>query len=96
MSNHRGTVTYDEAKRTLLADLRSRGWAVSGPLKVPHATAPDGCVRFWFKPQAVHFTVGRGLHTLGEARCVSYDLDTRKTTADDLAGIAERLARQYR
>ncbi len=79
----------------------------SPSLKVPHATSPGGTLRLWFKPQAVYYTSTRDTntfqvegtridstlmrHTLGEARCISYDLDIRDpdVTAVSLAAAAQ-------
>ena len=69
--------TYAEARSSLLDELESRGWSVRRNLKVPHATAPHGQFRLWFRPQAIHYTRG-GQHSLGNARSISYDLDIRK------------------
>lgn len=79
--------TFAEAKKTLLEDFARAGWQVKAGLKVPHATSPDGVVRFWFKPQAIHYSVvmGRaGSHELQHARTLSYDQDMRKMTIDDI------------
>lgn len=67
--------TYAEAKRAILDVLRNRGWKVSDNLKVPHATRQDGEVRFWFKPQAVWFSLDNA-HTLGNARSTHSDIRT--------------------
>jgi hypothetical protein len=64
--------TFQEAKRDVIALLKSRGWSVRDGLKVPHATSPDGAVRLWFKTQAVHHSHGNA--SLGDARSVGYDI----------------------
>ena len=64
--------TFQEAKRDVIALLKSRGWSVRDGLKVPHATSPDGAVRLWFKTQAVHRSHGNA--SLGDARSVGYDI----------------------
>jgi hypothetical protein len=51
----KGARTYAEAQRDFLSYLRQQGWAVSPPLKEPHATSPDGGYRIWFRPQAVYY-----------------------------------------
>ena len=78
--------TYAAAKSALLDDFARIGWTVKKDLKFPHATSPDGAVRFWFKPQGVHFTVviGGGRHDMGNARTLSYDQDIRVMTVDDI------------
>lgn len=65
--------TYKAARDRLLVDLALQGWKVTAGLKVPHATAPDGGFRFWFKPQAVWFSSGNS-HTLGGARSIHEDI----------------------
>ncbi len=94
--------TFAAARKALLEGLAALGWSISSPaLKVPHATSPGGSLRLWFKPQAVHYTSTRApvaammqpmmRHTLGEARCISYDLDIRDpdVTAVSLAAAAQ-------
>ena len=49
-------VTYAVARANILSALRAQDWTLSGDLKVPHATSPDGAIRFWFRSQAVYFT----------------------------------------
>lgn len=73
-------MTYDAARQGIFAVLRSRGWALNVGLKTPHATSPNGLLRLWFKPQAVHHTkIERGgRHDAGNAHAISYDLDIRK------------------
>lgn len=70
--------TFDQARREILDHLHGAGWSLSSlTLRTPHATSPDRSLRFWFKPQAVHYTEGPR-HELGEARTVGYDFDIRK------------------
>lgn len=46
--------TFAVARNAIFSVLGQNGWQLSDPiLKVPHATAPDGSIRLWFKPQAV-------------------------------------------
>jgi len=72
-------VTYAQAREQVLACLASRGWKVATrdqngrALKVPHATSPDGWLRLWFKPQAVHFTEGNQ-HSAQHARSLWVDI----------------------
>lgn len=82
--------TFAEAKRAILDDFARIGWTVKKDLKFPHATSPDGVVRFWFKPQGVHYTVvlGAGRHDMGDARTLSYDQDIRVMTVDDIIARA--------
>ena len=79
------TKTFMAARAELLAHLRAIGWAVSGPLKVPHATSPDGSTRLWFKTQAVYLSTGNS-HTLGDAR--SLWVDIRKVSPVAVVTIA--------
>lgn len=87
--------TFGSARAAILRDLAALDWAVRTDLKIPHATRPDGRVRFWFKPQAVHFTVTDGQygrHDLGDARAISYDFDVRRATVTDFVETARRIA----
>jgi hypothetical protein len=78
--------TYAEAQHDILDNLAANGWQVSPALKVPHATAPNGHLRLWFKPQAVWFTKlkpgERNRHDFKDARTISYDLDIRTRDPD--------------
>lgn len=80
--------TYAQAKSDILSHLANNGWQVSDTsLKVPYATR--GSLRLWFKAQAVYFTQGNR-HTLGDARTVSYTLDTRKLTCEEFVAYVSR------
>lgn len=72
--------TFIEARKAIQEHLREKGWTLSGDLKIPHATSRDGRVRFWFKPQAVWFTVNGpyavGGHNFGNARSTHGDIRT--------------------
>jgi len=88
------TPTFQAAKNAVMANPEGQGWRVSGALKVPHATSPDGVVRLWFKPQAVWASVdqqGRS-HTLGEARSVHSDIRA-ETPAGFAAGAVQSALR---
>lgn len=86
--------TFDAAKRRILEGLQALGWSVSGPLKIPHATSPDGEVRLWFKPQAVWLSQAHGgphahrggKHELGNARSIF--VEVRGTDVADLVRYA--------
>jgi len=71
-------MTFTQAREQVLAYLAGRGWKVATrdqngrPLKVPHATSPDGWLRLWFKSQAVHFT--EQLHNAHYARSLWVDI----------------------
>lgn len=94
--------TYATAKVEIFDELTRAGWTLSSrTLKTPHATSPDGSLRIWFKPQAIHFTrTGPGSshvpgethhrHDAGEARAISYDLDTRKLTPEEFRAVIQR------
>lgn len=69
-------MTFKQATTTHLTALRALGWTVRDGLKVPHATAPDGKLRLWFKPQAVYWSVGTDL---GSARSIHADMRTETT-----------------
>lgn len=70
--------TFIEARKAIQEYLKGRGWTLSGDLKIPHATSTDGDVRFWFKPQAVWFTMkgpyAVGGHSFGNARSTHGDI----------------------
>jgi hypothetical protein len=77
--------TFAQAKADHLANLAAHGWRVvthqlGRPLKVPHATSPDGRAILWFKPQAVYL----GSHSL------FFDLRTG-STEQLLARVAQSL-----
>lgn len=87
-------MTFAQAKSLLLNEFQHIGWTVKKDLKFPHATSPDGVMRFWFKPQTVHYTIVIGLggkrHEMGNARTLSYDQDIRKMSVDDLIAHVNR------
>jgi len=76
------TITFKAARAAALDYLAAGGWTVKRGLKVPHATAPGGDVRLWFKPQAVYLSIG-DRHRLGDAR--SLHVDIRRMTPAELA-----------
>lgn len=83
--------TYIEARDDIWAQLeRETGWLLSSSaLRLPYATSPSGRLRLWFKPQAVHYTVGTN-HAQGNARSVDYDLDIRKMTPTEFLDLVKR------
>lgn len=87
--------TYKEAQDAIFSALRRAGWVLSPlTLKLPHATSPNGSLRLWFKPQAVHYTstytsggwATHDRHVASNARSISYDLDIRKMTPSEFLG----------
>lgn len=51
----KGKLTYAQARTLILESIRSAGgWSTNPLLKVPHATAPGGRIRFYFKPRAIY------------------------------------------
>lgn len=89
-------LTYAAARAAMLEHLRAEGWRLvltnpsMQPMKVPHATSPDGRVRVWFKPQAVYYATGS--HDLSSAR--SLHTDIRTTTGEQfLRDITEATRR---
>lgn len=80
------TRTYPQARKEILSDLRASGWKTEPGLKIPHATAPDGRLRLWFKSQAVLYSMGspNRLQQAGMsfsydlARSIAHDLDIRR------------------
>ena len=52
-------MTYKEAHNVILNYLLSKEWAIKTrhrlkPMKVPHATSPDGECRLYFKARAIY------------------------------------------
>lgn len=84
--------TFQAAKAAVLSYLQREGWDVKPHLKVPHATAPDGELRLWFKSQAVYYSWGNK-HTLGDAR--SLHTDIRDVTPEEFVKEADRLGRKW-
>lgn len=94
--------TFDQARAEILDHLQKLGWAVNPTLKIPHATSPNGHVRLWFKKQAVYFTdlageqLSRGSdppatrHDFGDARTISYSLDTRKLSPEQFMELIQK------
>lgn len=76
-------LTFAAARERLMSTLRQRGWTVTTSnlgktLKMPYATSPNGRLRLWFKPQAVHYTMSDdGRHDRSTMHTVAYGLDIR-------------------
>ena len=95
--------TYLQARDDIWAALRRAGWSMSMlHLKLPHATSPNGYLRLWFKPQAVHYTINSGefapsrRHLSADARAIAYDLDIRTMSPTEfLDVIKERFPRGF-
>lgn len=73
--------TFKQKREELLRGLEAHGFRVKEPLKVPHATSPDGQLRFWFKPQAIYYSIGQP-HEFNRAR--SWTDDMRETSVEEL------------
>lgn len=70
--------TFAVAQAELLSFLRLQDWAVRSDLKIPHATAPSGNTRLYFKTQAVYYVYASfGKFDFGEARSLFVE-DIRK------------------
>ena len=80
-------MTFKQATSAHLQALAARGWAVKGTLKVPHATAPGGSVRLFFKAQAVYACAGGSL-----AQARSLHVDPREVSTDELVWEGTDLA----
>ena len=78
--------TYKRATDRLLGELQANRWDCRPGLKIPHATSPDGFVRFWFRPQAIYLTTGR-THQFADAR--SLHLDMRGMSAAKLLDLLD-------
>lgn len=92
--------TFARQRETLLKAFADFGWEVTErdyrtgrPLKVPHATNPEGDIRLWFKPQSVYYAhiTGQARFDLGSARSIESDI--RTTNAEILKAQAERWAK---
>jgi hypothetical protein len=82
--------TFKQARAAILDHLRKEGWSLSSlTLKIPHATAPSGLLRLWFKAQAVYFTKGN-VHKFNAARTVMYDLDIRQMDGPKFLAMVQR------
>ncbi len=81
--------TFRAAQQRLLNFLADENWLVSGPLKFPHATTPDGQARVYFTPQAVQLSESEPF-SLGNAH--SLWIDIRGMSGEEfLARVARRL-----
>ncbi len=52
-------ITFKQARSVILDDLQRKGWTVKtlhncSPMKVPHATSPNGTIRLHLKAQAIY------------------------------------------
>lgn len=83
--------TFKAAREELLDYLEKQHWQVKRrqglkPLKIMHATSPDGDVKLWFKSQAVYYSWGRG--SFKDAR--SLHIDIRRANPSEVVKAAER------
>jgi hypothetical protein len=85
--------TYAKAQADIMAGLEKDGWKVKKtgpdgkPMKVPHATSPNGDFKLFFKAQAIYKTHGQG--DLGNARSLHLP-DIRKSTYADFGAALGR------
>jgi hypothetical protein len=81
--------TFLQARANIEEALGRHGWALVRGLKIPHATSPNGRLRFWFKPQAVYYTTVSGSyvdrHQYANARTLEYNLDIREQDPEKFA-----------
>lgn len=82
--------TYKQSHARLLLQLMQAGWQVKPDLKIPYATSPDGNIRLWFKPQAVHMSIGNA-HDFRGARSLWFE--TRGLATAKLIAHAEMFAK---
>ena len=89
--------TFAEKKDELLGYLKTQGWEVREmgpsykPMKVPHATSPDGTIRLWFKTHAIYHASHAyrgGSFDLGSAHSMSSDM--RELDGPSLVATAQR------
>lgn len=87
--------TYPVAQKEIFDFLRSHGWTVSGPLKVPWAEDRAHTVRLWFKPQAVWMSYdGGGRVSKDIAAAHSMFVDIRKETGESFLATVDRWKRE--
>ncbi len=89
--------TFAVQRAAILTELRRAGWAVAEGLKVPHATSPDGLLRYWFKTQAIYYEplrASEGRFDLGDAHSLVSDMREKPTgeMAAYLLRTASRIA----
>ena len=86
-------LTFLQARANIEDALERHGWSLTRGLKIPHATSPNGRLRFWFKPQAVYYTTISGSrvdrHQYGNARTLEYDFDIREQDPEKFATWAD-------
>lgn len=86
--------TYKQAQADFMAWLAANGWTLKTGLKVPYAT--KDCVRLWFKPQAIWFTVASrpwDPHEFKYARTLAYDLDIRSMSPEQILEVVNHRAK---
>jgi hypothetical protein len=85
--------TYAKAQADIMAGLEKDGWKVKKtgpdgkPMKVPHATSPNGDFKLFFKAQAIYKTHGKG--DLGNARSLHLP-DIRQSSYADFGAALSR------
>lgn len=82
-------MTFAQATKEHLHNLKAMGWSVADGLKIPHATSPDKEIRLWFKPQAVWASY-HGTTSIGAAH--SLFIDFRSTSTPALVASARKFA----
>jgi hypothetical protein len=82
-------MTFAQATKDHLQNLKAMGWTVADGLKVPHATSPDKEIRLWFRPQAVWASYN-GATSIAAAH--SLFVDHRSTSTPALVTMARRFA----
>ena len=86
-------MTFPKARAAIEDALERHGWSLTRGLKIPHATSPNGRLRFWFKAQAVYYTTiddtWRDRHQYANARTLAYDLDIREQDPERFAVWAD-------
>ena len=73
--------TYLVARKRHQAALATLGWKLSGDLKVPYATSPQGDMRIWFRPQAAW-------SSYSPPRCAAHSLAGARSLHADIRGLS--------
>jgi hypothetical protein len=95
--------TFKAAKADVINYLKKEGWKVvdrnyqtGKPMKIPHATSPDGRVRLWFKAQSVYVSEGP-YHEFKGARSSWVDIRSMSPAefVADVEGSARKPVKHY-
>ena len=82
-------MTYKEAHNVILNYLLSKEWAIKTrhrlkPMKVPHATSPDGECRLYFKARAIYVASSPSLELKHARSLFGEETECAKVWARDI------------